>query len=156
VSTTSVIGTSCDNLGNKTTVSETTTVTFSTAKDQEGKFLGASIQTAVHGGEDYGPVIAQSGQVPVSEKEAVESMGARAFTDAEQSAKPSFAGQFGRVTAQDFREHPGKYAFAAVEGLAIFTPLPEAVAAVEGIHEVKAGVDASLAVGDLTWELTGK
>jgi RHS repeat-associated protein len=156
VSTTSVIGTTTDDLGNRTTVTQTTTATFSTAKNHEGEFLGATTQTAVHSGGAAGDVIAQSGQVSISQKEAVQGMGARAFTDAQQSARPSFAAQFGRVTAQDFRAHPGKYAFAAVEVLAIFTPLPETLAAIEGIHEVKASIDAGVAAGDLSWELTGK
>jgi len=154
VSTTKVIGTTTDDLGNKTTVTQTTSVTFSTAKDHEGKFLGATAQTAVHSGGAAGDVIAQSGQVPLSQKEAVQGMGARAFTDAQQSATPNFAQQFGRATAQDFNAHPGKYVFAAVEVLAIFTPLPEGLAAVEGIHEVKAAIDAGVAAGGLSWELT--
>ena len=155
VSTTKILGTTTDNLGNRTTVTETTTATFSTAKNHEGEFLSATTQTAVHSGGAAGDVIAQSGQVSISQKEAVQGMGARAFTDAQQSARPSFATQFGRVTAQDARAHPYKYLFAVAEVGMIFTPIPEAFAAIAGIHEVKASLDMGLAAGDLSWELTG-
>ena len=92
----------------------------------------------------------------ISQADAVKAIGSRDFTDAQQAAVPSFATQFGRVTAQDAREHPGKYAFAGVEVLSIFTPLPEALAAIEGMHEVKAATDAGVAAGDLIWELLQK
>ena len=156
MSTTRIIGTTTDDLGNRTTVTQTTSASFSTAKDHEGEFLGATTQTAVHSGGAAGDLIAQSGQVSISQKEAMQGMGARAFTDAQQNARPSFAAQFGRATAQDFNAHPGRYAFAAIEVLAIFTPLPEALAAIEGIHEVKASIDMGVAGGDLTWELLQK
>jgi len=71
-------------------------------------------------------------------------MGARAFTDAQQSAKPNFAQQFGRVTAQDVRAHPVRYLVAAAELGLIFTPLPEAfVVANPGVEEVHAIVDVA-------------
>ena len=85
--------------------------------------------------------------------QAVGVIGADKMAEGVAAALPSFATQFGRVTAQDARAHPGKYAFAGVEILAIFTPLPEALAAVEGMHEVKAMVDTSVAAGDLSLEL---
>jgi len=106
VANTTIIGTSYDERGNKTTVSQTTTVTFSTAKGHEGEFLGATVQTSVHAGEVYDPVVAQSGQVSVSQKEAAQIMGSKAFTDAQQSAVPSGAQQFGHQVAQDVIHHP--------------------------------------------------
>jgi hypothetical protein len=68
VANTRVIGTSYDDMGNKTTVTQTTTVTFSTAKGHEGEFRDATIQTAVHAGEAYDRVVAQSGEVCVCVK----------------------------------------------------------------------------------------
>jgi len=144
--------------GNTVTVTTTINVTFGSGKDNAGAFLGADreVNTRVTA-PDGSPANVAGGNdnttlTNISQKEAVNAVGARAFTDAQQSAVPSYGAQFGRAVASDFHDHPGKYAFAVVETLAIFTPLPEALAAIEGIHEVKASIDAGVAAGDLTWE----
>jgi RHS repeat-associated protein len=158
VSNTVVVGSHANDDGTTTTVTQTTTATFATAKGHEGEFLGAATQSAVTstgpigGGEPVTTTIATSTPARISLAEAIQAIGARALTDAQQRAVPSFAAQFGRVTAQDFMAHPAKYAFAGVEVLAIFTPLPEALAAIEGMHEVKAVLDMGFAAGDLTYE----
>jgi RHS repeat-associated protein len=156
------IGTHANQDGTTTTVTQTTTATFSTAKGHEGQFLGATTKSTVTitgpigGGEPVTLATASSKPLSISQGDAVKAIGSKAFADAQLSAVPSFAAQFVRVTAQDAREHPGKYVFAAGEVGLIFTPLPEALAAIEGMHEVKAAVDAGLAAGDLSYELTSK
>src|SRR5260370_24628985 len=156
------IGTHANQDGTTTTVTQTTTATFSSASGREGEFLGATTQSTVTttgtigGGEPVTLSTASSNLTSISKADAVKAIGSRAFTDAQQSAVPSFATQFGRVTGQDARAHPGKYAFAAVEVLAIFTPLPEALAAIEGMHAVKASLNAGVAADDRTWALLQK
>ena len=137
-------------------------MTFASGKDNAGTFLGADkeVNTRVTA-PDGSPANVAGGNdnttlTNLSQKDAINAIGAQAFTNAQQSAVPSFARQLGREVASDARSHPMKYVFAAGELGLIFTPLPAALAAVEGIHEVKASVDAGVAAGDLTWELLQK
>ncbi|HVN19653.1 MAG TPA: hypothetical protein VMU05_12790 [Dongiaceae bacterium] len=55
----------------------------------------------------------------ISEKEAVKTIGALAFTNAQYSARPSPASQFGRQVKQDFIQHPYKQAGIIVGSAAI-------------------------------------
>jgi RHS repeat-associated protein len=143
--------------GSHTVVTTTNTATFSTEKGHEGEFKGATTSTMTTTVNKNGEYTSHTSDPrSLSYGEAARAMGTSALAQGRDAALPSFATQFGRATAQDFNAHPGKYAFAAVEVLAIFTPLPEALAAIEGIHEVKASIDAGVAAGDLSWELMGK
>lgn len=68
---------------------------------------------------------------------------------ASDAGTPSFAYHFARAMGHDARTHPGKYAFAVAEVGMLFTPLPAAYAAYEG---VKAFGEAGFAAWHLAWE----
>jgi hypothetical protein len=145
--------------GSITSVSTTTTATFSTAKGHEGQFLGAATETTTSQipANMADPVRnTTTRQQAISYAQAAGAMGANRMAEGGAAALPSFAAHFGNAVANDARSHPMKYVFAAGEIGLIFTPLPAGLAAIEGIHEVKASVDAGVAAGDLTWELLQK
>ena len=108
---TETIGTHTNDDGSTTTVTQTTTATFSTERGHEGEFLGAttfstvSISATCTGCNDE---VTSSAATSISQKDAVKAIGTKAFTDAQESAKPSFAAQFGHQLKQDFIQHPLK------------------------------------------------
>jgi RHS repeat-associated protein len=160
INVSSISGTTVEHQdGSITNVATTTTATFSTAKNNAGQFLGATSETVTSQipANINDPVKnTTTGLHAISFAQATQAMGADKMAAGVAAALPSFATQFGRATAQDARAHPLKYIFAAGEIGLIFTPLPEAYATIEGMHEVKAVIDTGLAAGDLSYELTGK
>jgi RHS repeat-associated protein len=144
--------------GSRTSVTTTTTATFSTASNNAGQFLGATTETVT---SQIPANILQlikdttTGPHAIGFAQATQAMGANKMAAGVEAALPSFATQFAAVTLKDASAHPGKYVFAAGEIGLIFTPLPEAFAAIEGMHEVKAAIDTGLAAGDLTYEVLG-
>jgi hypothetical protein len=98
--------------GNTVTVTTTINVTFGSDKNNAGAFLGADKEVNtrvttpdgspanVAGGNDNTTV------ANISQKEAIGAVGARAFTDAQQSAKPGFGSLFGSALRSDVVNHP--------------------------------------------------
>ena len=148
VSTTKVIGTTTDDLGHKTTVTETTTVTFSTAKNHEGEFLGATSQTAVHSGGAAGDVIAQSGQVSISQKEAAQGMGTRAFTDAQQSAVPNLLSQLASNFRWSWKDTGHTAAAVGLGALGVGCAIGEPCGVLAGVGAAAGVVEGGAAVKD--------
>jgi hypothetical protein len=98
--------------GTTTTVTTTTLITFASGTNDAGTFRGADrvvntrVTTAdgspanVAGGNDNTSV------THISQKDAIGAVGSRAFTDAQQSAKPSFGSLFGTALHNDVVNHP--------------------------------------------------
>jgi hypothetical protein len=116
--------------GNTVTVTITINVTFGSGKDNAGQFLGAfkDVETRVTA-PDGSPANVAGGNddttvTKISQKEAVSAVGARAFTDAQQSAKPGFGSLFGTALRNDVVNHPFRTIgrAIAVGGLTIDPP----------------------------------
>jgi hypothetical protein len=152
-SVTSTVGTGVANSdGSQTITTTSTTATFSTKDSNLGQFLGATVQTTTMAVASNGwDTSLQVGPTTnVGYVDAAKAIGystlARVASDA---GTPSFADHFATAVVNDARTHPGKYAFAAAEVGMLFTPLPEAYAAYEG---VKAFGEAAFAAWHVAWE----
>ena len=104
--------------GSTTTTTNTiTNVTFS----ETGKVVGATQSTITEVYDNTKQSLSSvktTDPTSISEKQAVGTVGTKIFNDARESAIPGVATQFGRVTAQDYHDHPRKY-WAAAAGIAL-------------------------------------
>jgi RHS repeat-associated protein len=95
--------------GKTTTTTNTyTSLTFSTEKGHEGEFKGATqySMTVVSSNGSSMPKITIGPDASISEKQAIGTVGTRAFNDARESALPSLATQFGGALRRDVVNHP--------------------------------------------------
>jgi len=131
--------------GSTTTTTNTiTNVTFS----ETGKVVGATQSTITEVYDNTKQSLSSvktTDPTSISEKQAVGTVGTRAFNDARESALPSLATQFGRVTAEDARAHPFKYAGAAASAAISVIDPPATIGAA-----VRALVPAVLGLLDST------
>jgi RHS repeat-associated protein len=147
------------------TTTTTTTAYFQAGGDNAGQYLGTATETSTVptiGGVASGIYGGSSTTVSQDLRGTIATLGASNVMQAQRMAAAYCTGgcgtarKFPGAVARDARNHPMKYVFAAGEVGLIFTPLPAGLAAIEGIHEVKASIDAGVAAGDLTWELLQK
>ncbi len=131
--------------GSTTTTTNTlTNVTFS----ETGKLVGATQSTITEVYDNTKQSLSSvktTDPTSISEKQAVGTVGTKAFNDARESAIPGLATQFGRVTAADARAHPFKYAGAAASAAISVIDPPATIGAA-----VRALVPAVLGLLDST------
>jgi RHS repeat-associated protein len=109
----------------------TTTTTAATLSTKDGTFLGASQSVTKDVlAPDGSPAYSADSSVNhsethrnISEKEAIKTIGVDKMVKAIEAAAPGLATQFGRVTAQDYHDHPRKYwAAGASVAISIYDP----------------------------------